>query len=404
MTDLKKIYIFTIAEYPKNTIMSGGAKFTLEISKYITRAKVPVTFFTSIGGKDLYLKDGGDSFTYIVIDNNYFNLNSNLFIYSLQYLRLIIKGIYYSVVYRFRQSEDIVFSASDFFPDILPCLYLKIFKNIKWVGISHLISPNPFKGYERANTKSNGVVFPRPKTAIFYIMQKISFVLMKYYADKIIVVNPLMKEYITHKFRIDNSLIDVVYHGIDKFLIESVSSKNKIYDGIFLGRFHQQKGIFDLIKIWKEVCDVKRNAKLGIIGSGLSEMTAKLIEQIRLNKLENNISLLGVKIGEEKYKILKQSKIFLFPSTYESFGIVALEAMACGLPVVAYDLPEFKYIFPRGIVKVPVGEIQRFASAVVDLLDNGEKYSDLSKNAYEFSKDKDWSSVGAEILNIFQKV
>ena len=69
--------------------------------------------------------------------------------------------------------------------------------------------------------------------------------------------------------------------------------------------------------------------------------------------LSNNINYLGYVTGDEKYSILAQSRIFLFPSYYESAPQAPLEAMKCGLPVVAYDLPPC-VTFKKGMIKVSV--------------------------------------------------
>ena len=66
-------------------------------------------------------------------------------------------------------------------------------------------------------------------------------------------------------------------------------------------------------------------------------------------------------MGGEKIKILKQSRLFVLPSFYESWGMVAAEAMAAGLPVVAYSLPVYQDLFSKGINQVKIGDKMVFA-------------------------------------------
>jgi glycosyltransferase involved in cell wall biosynthesis len=107
---------------------------------------------------------------------------------------------------------------------------------------------------------------------------------------------------------------------------------------------------------------------------------------------------------EEKYKIMKSCKIFMFPSFYESWGIVSAEAMACGLPVVAYDLPIFKNIFPKGMIRVPIGDIGQFAVRVLELLDAEDLRKAISKAAKEFIKKYDWEKISKKELKILKKL
>jgi len=65
------------------------------------------------------------------------------------------------------------------------------------------------------------------------------------------------------------------------------------------------------------------------------------------------VDLLGFRQGAEKVRLLKNAGCFCMPSHYESFGQVAVEAMACGLPVVAYDLAIYDEISPAAWCAAP---------------------------------------------------
>ena len=83
----------------------------------------------------------------------------------------------------------------------------------------------------------------------------------------------------------------------------------------------------------------------------------------------SNVEFAGYLSGSSKYALLKASKVLLFPSHYESFGMVALEALACGVPVVAYDLEVYKEAFEDKLITVPRGNTTALAQAALNSLD-----------------------------------
>jgi glycosyltransferase involved in cell wall biosynthesis len=97
--------------------------------------------------------------------------------------------------------------------------------------------------------------------------------------------------------------------------------------------------------------------------------------------LQDDVIFLGKQDGIEE--ILSCGDIFLMPSQSESFGLAALEAMACGLPVVSSSvggLPELNMHNKTGFI-AEFGNVERMASYTTDLLKNEKKYSIFSKNA-----------------------
>ena len=106
-------------------------------------------------------------------------------------------------------------------------------------------------------------------------------------------------------------------------------------------------------------------------------------------------------MGLDKYKILNNSKCFLFPSYYESFGIVYLEAISLGVPVFEYDLPiyqDHKY----GVVKIPFLNNDIFSRQIVNLLKDKNAYDKLSFEGLEYSKLFSWTETAKLIFNNFK--
>ena len=290
------------------------------------------------------------------------------------------------------QRGDIIYSTSDFLPDIVPAFVYKCRKPVaRWVSFLHLIAPHPLYGFEGYYVKK--ITIPRLKNILFKLSQLAAIYLMKRKADVVCVVNQEIKAYLIKK-KMDPAKIVVVRNGVDCRYINSVQALDTpLYDAVFVGRFHVQKGIFDLIHSWATVCGLHADAQLALIGSGTASFAAAVQSLIEKKTITRHIHLLGFRDGKEKYQIMKSSRIFVCPSTYESWGIVIAEAMACGLPVVAYELPVYKAIFHKGIITVPIGNTQLFAQAISELLNNRDLYVIKKDEALHMSHAFDWSLV-----------
>jgi glycosyltransferase involved in cell wall biosynthesis len=163
------------------------------------------------------------------------------------------------------------------------------------------------------------------------------------------------------------------------------------FDAIFIGRLHQQKGVLTLVDIWHLVVARLPKSKLLIIGDG--ELANKLKTKIKILKLKKNITLTGFLIGPKKFNYIRQSKIIVHPATYDSGGMAAAEAMAWGLPGVAFDLESLQTYYPQGMIKTICFDQQIFANNIIKLLSDPSLYTTTSTSARELVKKKwRWSS------------
>ena len=288
---------------------------------------------------------------------------------------------------------DIIYSTSDFLPDVLPAFIWKSRsgnKKCKWVQtIFHLIPPPIQRG---GHFTTNLISFSA---------QRLSFHLIRRSADLIFVLNNTVRDQLI-KLGFSKNRIFVTGAGIDISQINEIQrAEGMDYDASFLGRLHSSKGIFDLIEIWKLVVSKKKNERLAIIYAGSRDLESALMNRIKQENLDSNVFMLSL-MGKDALSVVKSSKVFVFPSHEEGWGIVICEAMACGLPVVAYNLPVYKEIFAQGIVTVPLKDIKRFSEEVVNLLENDEKRRVLGDKARSQAIMYDWGSVAAKELSLMK--
>ncbi len=149
---------------------------------------------------------------------------------------------------------------------------------------------------------------------------------------------------------------------------------------IHTSNFRQVKRVPDTLKIFAKVIE-EVPAKLVLVGDGPDRSECeRLCRQLGIC---DNVKFLGKQDG--LVEILNASDIFLIPSQSESFGLAALEAMACGLPVISSSvggLPELVRHNETGYI-AEIGDIDRMAKYTIDLLTNERKYKLFSKNARE---------------------
>ena len=172
-----------------------------------------------------------------------------------------------------------------------------------------------------------------------------------------------------------------------------------IYDAVFLGRLNPSKGIFDLPPIWKKVTERLPHLRLAIIGGGSEAISEKLTAELEAHGLHDSVDLLGYLEAEKIYALIKRARIFVFPSYEEGFGIAIVEAMACGTPVVAWNLPVYKELFDGVIITIPLGNQQAFAEVIVTLLSSTkmESNSYMLLPAHQCAQRYSWSSVSEDM-------
>lgn len=283
----------------------------------------------------------------------------------------------------------VLYSSSDLFWEVIPAYFFKKRnENVKWVQMIYHIYPDWRKRPGKKMTNFFG-----------YHLQRFSFWLIKKEADKIVLINSLVKDEM-RKMGFSESKMFVSPVGIDWKRFENIKKVEPGYDGVFLARLSYSKGILDLAEIWKKVCAEIPEAKLAVIGGGSEETKSFLEKKISDYKLKNNIDILGFLGDNEAHSILKSGKVFLFPSHEEGWGIAIAEAMACGLPVVSWNLPVFKEVFEDLTSQIKEDNIESFSKRVMDLLKNEGERNKTGESGKEFIRRYSWDSIAEKEFEI----
>lgn len=232
-----------------------------------------------------------------------------------------------------------------------------------------------------------------------YIIEKISVLL----PDEIISVS----EYTTNKLKNNLKYRKKIYtipNGSDYEKIQKIIPAQKKSDVIFAGRLLSNKSVDVLIKSIQLIKERKPKIKCLIIGDGPEKKNMEILTQ-KLN-MEKNINFLGF-LGnhDDVYALMKSSKVFVLPSTREGFGIVVVEANACGLPVITIDhkdnaakdlIEEGENGFVCQLDKEKIAEI------VIRILENNLDQK-VKKACMDIAKKYDWDKSIDEIGKVYLK-
>ncbi|CAK8715217.1 hypothetical protein KKHLCK_04320 [Candidatus Electrothrix laxa] len=138
-------------------------------------------------------------------------------------------------------------------------------------------------------------------------------------------------------------------------------------DLVFVGRLVKRKNVDILIKAVKKLTDSGKNISLSIIGTGPVENELKELRDSLF--LQENIFFMGFVEENKKLECIAQHKIFVLPSMLEGFGIVVIEAMKIGLPVIVTNCGGPEFFVDNSVGRVAqVGSVDSLTDSIKDLL------------------------------------
>jgi phosphatidylinositol alpha-mannosyltransferase len=172
----------------------------------------------------------------------------------------------------------------------------------------------------------------------------------------------------------------------------------------FLGRMDEpRKGLPVLLEAFGGIVERHPGATLVLVGPGEVEDVLDGVPP----GLRDSIVALGRLDEKDKARALASLDVYVAPNTGgESFGIVLLEAMSAGAPVVASDLDAFARVLDDGRCGVlfPVGDASALGRALSDLLDDGDRRARLVEAGSRRATAYDWRSVAGDLLDVYASV
>ena len=237
--------------------------------------------------------------------------------------------------------------------------------------------------------------------------------MLTYEASEVIVNSNYMKSELQRLFGLPFEKINVVPNGVNLNLYSGVerdyefrrqyaADNEKII--LFVGRLVYEKGIQHLIAAMPKILEKYHDSKLVIAGKG--GMIDELKAQVNAMGISNKVYFTGYLNSKQVVKMYKCADVAVFPSTYEPFGIVALEGMLSGTPVVVSDVGGLNEIVQHGEngMKSYAGNPNSLADSIVSLLYDPALCMKVAKNAKaKVRAEYNWQKIAQDTHFAYQK-
>jgi len=200
--------------------------------------------------------------------------------------------------------------------------------------------------------------------------------------------------------------IHVINYGVDHNVYKPGKGKSQYPHIFYLGRLKRFKGVHLIVRAMAQVIREIPNAKLSIVGSGDANYVLELARLVDNLNLSKNIDFYNFGLGDsiqQKVEIMQEAWALVFPSAREGFGLVVVEANACGTPTIAADVPGLRETVRDNDGGLLVTRsIDALANSIMKVLGDNELRGRLSQSAFEWSMQFDWDKTANNILQVLE--
>ncbi len=232
-------------------------------------------------------------------------------------------------------------------------------------------------------------------------------------ADHVIAVGEELAADIKRDFQVSDDRISVMSMGIDRNVFHRPSSKKEVAQGLgmdwervnflFVGNIIQEKGVQELIEAFLKLDETYGNcAALYCIGSTKNEVFSTKMKDIA--KKSNNIHFIEPMPQKKLATYFQAADVFVLPSYIEGLGLVALEALACGTPVIASDVGGLHYMLQDGAgVLVPPKDAHALYEEFEKVIQQEGGVQANNERIEELLQLHDSKEIIARLTNLYEK-
>ena len=203
---------------------------------------------------------------------------------------------------------------------------------------------------------------------------------------------------------------NIIPNGVDlDHFSPAVSPIDEFCDGklniLFVGRLEKRKGLNYLLEAFKQVKQEISNSRLIIVGPG-TRLRHKYEKQVMRSGLKD-VAFVGFVAYDELPRYYKTADVFCAPATgRESFGIVLLEAMAMGKPIVASNIEGYASVVTHGVdgLLVPPQDEEMLAQALISLLTDQSLRQQMGARGKAKALEYSWEQIAQKVLSYYVRV
>ncbi len=204
----------------------------------------------------------------------------------------------------------------------------------------------------------------------------------------------------------------VIPNGIEvgRYSAQDLRPIDRYRDGrpvvLFVGRLEYRKGFKYLLRGWSWVRAVVPDARLLVVGAYTKRQKRTYVLYARRHGILG-VRFVGRVSEEEKPRYYRTADVFCAPNIgFESFGIILLEGMASGVPVVASDIPGFRTVLDHGVqgVLVEPRQPQALAKGIIDMLSAPERRAQMGQAGQAKAAEYDWPRVARQVVAFYEQV
>ncbi|MCM3756383.1 glycosyltransferase [Sporosarcina aquimarina] len=228
-------------------------------------------------------------------------------------------------------------------------------------------------------------------------------------ASHVITVGERLKQEVVTNYGVSETNVTVMSMGVDRTVFhplarDAVRNELNLLESkrviLFIGNLIREKGVLELVQAFEAIQSSLPEVSLHLLGSSKSATFVEEVKQYITTHQIEGVHFEGTKPQSELAKWLAAADVLALPSYHEGFGLVALESMAAGTPVVASDVGGLSYLLAEGAgILVPARDVESLAEGLLQALTSDEASN--SARQEEIVHEHSYEKILEKLLKIY---
>ncbi len=232
-------------------------------------------------------------------------------------------------------------------------------------------------------------------------------------SDALISISQNTKRDMVKLLKTDPGKIHVIYEGVDKEYFQTPNEnlfsnlKNKwqlpdkyIY---FVGSIEPRKNLITVVRALHQFKQTNGDTIKLVVSGGKSWMTTELYKTIQDLGLAEEVIFTGPVLEAEKISLMQHAFVFTFPSFYEGFGLMILEAFACGCPVICSNVSSLPEVAGDAAILISSTDVNGLVDAIEKMLTNPTLRENLTAKGKVIARQLDWETTAQKTLLVLEE-